>query len=356
MSHEQTARFQFPAWNAGGSVLVGCRSHAPIQLHRIVILISTGTSISHEQHIHQKCRYVVITDHQLFPVVYVTAMDIEEHLVSLVEAATDRFGRLFRYDDDFSTFWIESQIGHTRGRRVTKTVQTLYDRVWRALDAQFPERQVDWPTWPAPRALAHGQDPFLDLTRAKPLTQSSVEAMFPSQVIQQAARGDSKSLFEAIFRSPPLNYDMTWSRRWQPKGLKTTEEEWPTQDIHAAKHHMRLEDIFIAETVVPASASTPQVYRFDYAEQTAKYHQVRERQLRSHLSGISWNGGATRQGLDIAAVLAGTWAYATLQEADQREVDRLAALGHSVVSDESSGLAVSVNSDFVQGPGSCCPS
>ena len=242
-------------------------------------------------------------------------MDIEEHLVSLVEAATDRFGRLFRYDDDFSTFWIESQIGHTRGRRVTKTVQTLYDRVWRALDAQFPERQVDWPTWPAPRALAHGQDPFLDLTRAKPLTQSSVEAMFPSQVIQQAARGDSKSLFEAIFRSPPLNYDMTWSRRWEPKGLKTTED------------------------------------RFDYAEQTAKYHQVRERQLRSHLSGISWNGGATRQGLDIAAVLAGTWAYATLQEADQREVDRLAALGHSVVSDESSGLAVSVNSDFVQGPG-----
>ena len=62
--------------------------------------------------------------------------------------------------------------------------------------------------------------------------------------------------------------------------------------------------MLVREGEAPAAAESSganEIYRFDYSEQTQKYQVDQGRQLQKHLSGISWNGGATRQALDIAA-------------------------------------------------------
>ena len=90
------------------------------------------------------------------------------------------------------------------------------------------------------------------------------------------------------------------------KGLKAFEEISP----QAEKNHCPM---FVREGEAPAAAESSganETYRFDYSEQTQKYQVDQGRQLEKHLSGISWNGGATRPALDTAAFLTGTWAYA----------------------------------------------
>ena len=243
---------------------------------------------------------------------HMASMDAQ--VASLTEQAATAFGHAFRYSESFSTSWVEAQLGITRGRRVAKTTAHLYNAVWNALDQRYPERQVDWPCWCDPRPLCRSDAHFLDFARAKPLEKNIIAAIYSAQAVQIAGNKDETALFDLAWRRPPLNFDLTWTRPLSKKrGLKSLEEEWPEAARHDAKAKMSLESIFVSEARPSSSSAsaTPEVFRFDYAEQAVKY-QVQPRKLRSHLAGLTWNAGSTRQGLDIASFVAGTWSYILL--------------------------------------------
>ena len=244
---------------------------------------------------------------------------MDPRVPSLAEAASAAFGQSFRYTDEFSPLWLENQLNITRGRRVSKTVSTLYWAVWDSLDTKYPERVVDWPSWPEQRPLQHNNLTFLHLTRCKPLERETIVAIYSEKSVQIAARGNEEALFRSIFECPPLPLDVTWNNKEKKKGLKTPDEEWPENAAHIAKSSLQLSDIFqpalgVASSSRPSRPSPP-VFRFDYAEQVVK-HQSRDRSLHSHLSGLTWNAGSRRQGIDISCFVAGTWSYIALQEAD----------------------------------------
>lgn len=145
--------------------------------------------------------------------------------------------------------------------------------------------------------------------------------------------------------------DLSWTKKGKKEGLKNLDENWPETAPHIAKSSLQLSDIFqLALSVASSSRPSPEVFRFDYAEQVVK-HQMRDRSLHIHLSGLTWNASARRQGLDISCFVAGTWSYIALQEADPWEVDRLESLGYNVIARTDIGLAVAMARDFLQGPG-----
>ena len=276
---------------------------------------------------------------------------MDAQVASLTEQAATAFGHTFRYSESFSTSWVEAQLGITRGRRVAKTTANLYDAVWNALDQRYPERQVDWPCWCDPRPLCRSDAHFLDFARAKPLEKNIITAIYSAQAVQIAGNKDETALFDLAWRRPPLNFDLTWTRPLSKKrGLKSLEEEWLEAARHDAKAKMSLESIFVSEARPSSSSAsaTPEVFRFDYAEQAVKY-QVEPRTLRSHLAGLTWNAGSTRQGLDIASFVAGTWSYICLQEADASTLARLKACDYEVVS--QGDLAVAMPRDFLRSRG-----
>ena len=67
---------------------------------------------------------------------------------------------------------------------------------------------------------------------------------------------------------------------------------WPETAQHLAKADLQLTQIFVtASNSLASPLASPltasEVYRFDYAESTAKY-QHRIRRMHSHLSGLTW--------------------------------------------------------------------
>ena len=75
-------------------------------------------------------------------------------------------------------------------------------------------------------------------------------------------------------------------------------------------------------------------------------HQVHARRLRNRISGLSWNPGSVRQGIDVSSFLAGTWSYIAMRECDPMDLQRLESLGYSVVGVAESGLAVAMPETF----------
>ena len=183
------------------------------------------------------------------------------------------------------------------------------------------------------------------------MEKNIIAAIYSAQAVQIAGNKDETALFDLAWRRPPLNFDLTWTRPLSKKrGLKSLEEEWPEAVRHDAKAKMSLESIFVSEARPSSSSAsaTPEVFRFDDAEQAVKY-QVQPRKLRRHLAGLTWNAGSTRQGLDIASFVAGTWSYICLQEADASTLARLKACDYEVVS--QGDLAVAMPRDFLRSRG-----
>ena len=137
--------------------------------------------------------------------------------------------------------------------------------------------------------------------------------------------------------------DMTWTRKEKKRGLKTRDETWPENKEHEAKREKTLLQIFVAPSTPALPVEVvPEVFR----------------RLRNRISGLSWNPGSVRQGLDISSFLAGTWSYLAMQECDPMDVQRLESLEYSVVFVAEAGLAVAMPEEFLNGRGqlvtSCC--
>ena len=275
-------------------------------------------------------------------------------LLQWARQASEEFGSNFR--TQFYVSWIYEKAGLYKGNKTRRDVATAYNAIWQILEEQFPKRST-WPCWPEQRDLRHGDQHFQDLIHAKPLKKEIIEAMYSLASVEIAAKKgsqtDKPALFEKIYGSPPLPPDVTWSKRENKRGLKSPEESWPVREKHIAKSNIT--DLFqlfrpAAENPSSGSTDTPEAYRFDRSEQVVKF-QTQERSLRHTLSGLSWNPGAKRQGIDISNFVAGTWSYVMLQEMNSDDIERLKCLGFSVVSDEESGLAVGMPSDFLKRPG-----
>ena len=272
---------------------------------------------------------------------------MEDRVEDLTRAAVAEFGAGFRYASDFGTSWVYQQLDMERGNRVSKTVSRLYSSTWDALDRMFPERVVDWPHWPEARPMLYEEIHFHALGRTKPLEKDVVVSVYSPQAVRMAAHGNEDDLFERIFRRPPLQMDMTWTRRENKRGLKGPTEEWPVQGQHLAKEEQSLSEIFQRPSTGPvAPAEVGEVYRFDYTEQAVR-HQIHPRRLHNRISGLSWNPGSVRQGIDISSFLAGTWSYIAMQECDPLDLQRLESLGYSVVAVAESGLAVAMPEEFL---------
>ena len=275
-------------------------------------------------------------------------------LLQWARQASEEFGSNFR--TQFCVSWIYDKAGLYKGNKTRRDVATAYNAIWQILEEQFPKRST-WPCWPQQRDLRHGDQHFQDLIHAKPLKKEIIEAMYSLASVEIAAKKgsqtDKPALFAKIYGSPPLQADVTWSKRENKRGLKSPEESWPVREKHIAKSNIT--DLFqlfrpAAENPSSGSTDTPEAYRFDRSEQVVKF-QTKERSLRHTLSGLSWNPGAKRQGIDISNFVAGTWSYVMLQEMNSDDIERLKCLGFSVVSDEESGLAVGMPSDFLKRPG-----
>ncbi|CAE7221671.1 unnamed protein product [Symbiodinium natans] len=277
---------------------------------------------------------------------------MEDRLEDLTRAAAAQFGAGFRYASDFGTSWVYQQLDMQRGNRVSKTVSRLYMSTWNALDRMYPERVVDWPHLPEPRPMLHEETHFHALGRTKPLTQDVILSAYSPQAVRMAAQGNEDEFFAAIFANPPLQMDLTWTRKERKRGLKGPTEEWPLQAQHLAKEEQPLSQIFqrpsTAEVTEVEAAGVGEVYRFDYTEQAVR-HQIHPRRLHNRISGLCWNAGAVRQGIDISAFLAGTWSYLAMQEweCDLMDLQRLESLEYSVVAVAESGLAVAMPEDFL---------
>lgn len=195
---------------------------------------------------------------------------MDPRIPSLTDAAAAAFGGEFRYTEEFSTSWIYQQIGKERGRRVSQEVRALYDGVWASLDSRYPERVIQWPQWPAARALTHQEAGLHCLGRTKPLTKDVICSMYSPQAVRIAAKtsGNEDELFDRIYRNPPLQMDMTWTRKEKKRGLKTRDETWPENKEHEAKREKTLLQIFVAPSTPALPVEVvPEVFRFDYGEQ-----------------------------------------------------------------------------------------
>ena len=129
----------------------------------------------------------------------VASITMDPRVPFLTEAAAAEFGQSFRHSDEFSTYWIENKLGVTRGRHVSKDVTKLHSAVWNSLDTKFPERLVDWPSWPEQRPLRHKALHFHDLTHCKPLEREAIVGMYSEKSLQIAGRGNEEALFRSIY-------------------------------------------------------------------------------------------------------------------------------------------------------------
>ena len=159
---------------------------------------------------------------------------MDPRVPAVLETADLEFGRRFRYAESFSTSWVEAQIGVTRGRKLSNTVRTIYNDLWRLLDTRYPERIVEWPVWPEARPLHHDDLHFQDCTRTKPLDKEILRAVYSPQAVAIAAKGNEASLFQKAFQRPPLPLDLTWTQH-KKRGLKSPDEDWPERAGHELK-------------------------------------------------------------------------------------------------------------------------
>lgn len=60
-----------------------------------------------------------------------------------------------------------------------------------------------------------------------------------------AAKGsrNDDDLFDMIFRSPPSQMDMTWTRKKNKRGLKSPSATWPVCEQHVSKEEQTLSEI-----------------------------------------------------------------------------------------------------------------
>ena len=180
--------------------------------------------------------------------------------------------------------------------------------------------------------------------------------MYSPQAVRMAAKGsrNSDDLFDMIFCSPPSQMDMTWTRKKNKRGLKSPSETWP-RGLYANSMFQRKSRPFRRSSCcrpLRKRIAIPQKSpKFFVSIMQSKQWSIRcmlhARRLRNRISGLSWNPGSVRQGIDISSFLAGTWSYIAMQECDPMDLQRLESLGYSVVGVAESGLAVAMPEDFL---------
>ena len=108
---------------------------------------------------------------------------------------------------------------------------------------------MDWPSWPEQRPLRHKALHFHDLTHCKPLEREAIVGMY--------AEKQRRGLVSKHLRMPPLNMDLSWTKKGK-EGLKNLDENWPETAPHIAKRSLQLSDTFqLASSVASSSRPSP---------------------------------------------------------------------------------------------------
>ena len=170
-------------------------------------------------------------------------------------------------------------------------------------------------------------DPQASTRHLKPLrldTASAVYGTFSCDYWVRHADGDLDKAENEILSRPPLSIDLRWNNRYQTKGIRATDEEYPTR-AGACPRFLRATDAAMEADLLPGE----DLYRYEHAEHV--FHVRESRTLSRHFSFLSWNSGGERQALDQATFMTKSFGFGMLQEMGREDSELLEALGNVVV-------------------------
>ena len=181
------------------------------------------------------------------------------------------------------------------------------------------------PAWPPARPMtSHPQASTRHLKPMRLSTASAVYGTFGSAYWLRHADEDADRAENDILSRPPLSIDLRWNNRYQTKGLRATDEEYPTR-AGACPRFVRPTDASMEADLLPAE----DLYRYEHAEHV--YRARESRALDRHFSFLSWNSGGERQALDQATFMTKSFGFGMLQETGRGDSELLEALGNVVV-------------------------
>ena len=167
----------------------------------------------------------------------------------------------------FHCSWIYEKAGLRKGRKVRQDVAAAYDAMWQSLEGLFLER-TDWPRWPEQQDFTHEDQQFQDLIHVKPLKKEVIAGMYSPASVEIAATDgshtDKPGFLTTIYGFPPLQAELTWTKRGEKRGLKTPEETGPVREKHFAKGDSNdLGELFrpAANNSSSGSTETPEAYQ-----------------------------------------------------------------------------------------------